>query len=246
LADIYTTATQLAILQAGRTPVWQIQADAGSSAAPAAADSGAYLDKATRVLLHVSLREQAHRRTVRLTVPVNLLTGDYVVTINAVTVTYNATAAAPADAQAVIDGLAAAIVASGTASAIVTATAVDTGGAATRDTVLLRGVGEASYSVNFTHSGAAVVAAAADADTANMRLWWAMGARSGSVAPVPWAWSGELCALDYRGPVVRLDSAGMDRLFVELSDRAGNASDGGAVTLITPVISIGPALTEIL
>jgi len=242
-ADLYTTATELAILLAGRTPVWEAQAD--SAVPPSAANSGVYLESAVRALVHVSLREQAHRRTARLTIPVVDLTCVYTVRIDGTAVAYDATAGGAVDLEDIVDGIAAAITADGTVNQIVTATAVDESGAAARDTVLIRGIGEADFGIDFTESDAATLACIADPCGAEMRLWWFMGARPGSTPPQVWAWSGELYQLDRRGRVVRLDVAGMDRLHVQLASRIGHSGDGSMVTFATPTTSIGPALSEI-
>lgn len=239
-ADVYTTATQLAILQAGRAPVWQVQADAGSTTPPTAADSGVALQSATRALVHVSLREQAHRRTARLTIPVVDLTCTYTVTIDGTAVAYDATGAGAADLEDIIDGIAAAITANGTVNQIVTATAVD------GDTVLIRGIGEANFGIDFSESDAATVAVVADPCDAELRLWWFMGARPGSTPPQAWAWEGEMIEVDRRGLTKRLDVAGLDRLHVQLSNRRGHSGDGSIVTLSTPTIGIGPCLTEVV
>ena len=203
-SDLYTTATQLAVLQAGRGVVWETQDDAGSTAPPSAADSGVYLQNAVRALVHVSLREQPHRRSARLTIPVVDLT------------------------------------ANGTVNQIVVASVTG------NDTVVLRGIGEADYSVDFTESDSATLAVLADPCRAEMRLWWSMAARPGSSAPgQPWAWEGTMVPIDRRGRVMRLDTAGLDRLHVQLSDRLGDPGDGSIVTLATPSINIAPALSEV-
>lgn len=225
--------------------MWVTQADAGSTVPPSAANSGVYLDQAVRALVHVSLREQAHRRTARLTIPSATLTGTYTVTVQGTAVAYNATAGAPANLQALVDAIAAAIVANGTVAAIATATAVAASGVGSRDTVLLRGVGELDYGIDFTHSAAATVACAADLARAEMRLWWFAGARAGSTPPQVWASSGERWDIGARGHLQRLDVAGLDRLHVQLSDRRGHSGDGSIVTFAAPGIHIGPCLDEV-
>lgn len=243
-ADIFTTATQLSILLAGRAPVWSELAT-GTLTPPTAANSGVYLVGAVRLLVHVAMRLRAHHRTTRLTVTTTDLTATYTLNIDGNSVAYDAAADSAASAEDVIVGLQAAIAANGTIAAIVTASALDTGGSPGLDTVELRGVGEADYAIAFTATGTAVVAAVADPTAAELRMWWAMGARVESVAPVPWVWEGDVLTLDRRGRVLRRDCAGMDRLHVQLSARRGHAGDGSTVTLFTPAISIGPCLSEV-
>ena len=244
-SDIYTTATALAVLGAGRTPVWATQADAGSTAPPSLASSGVALQQALRTLVHVSLREAPHRRTARLTIPTLDLGDVYNVVIDGTTVGHDASSG-DVDLEDTITGIAAAINADGTVGALVTATPVESDpGVSGIDTVLIVGDGEADFSVDFTSpSLTAVLACVADLAHATARLWWLVGARPGSSPPTLWAASGDEVAVGRRGYVERFDSAGLDRLFVQLSERAGVAGDGSIVTYPAPVISIGPCLAE--
>lgn len=245
MADLYSTSLELSVLMAGRGPAWEQQPDSGSLLPPSSASSGVYLEGAVRTLVHVSLREQAHRRTVRLTIPSGTLTGTYTVTVMGTAVTYNATAGAPANVAALVDAIAAAIAANGTAAGFVTATGVAASGSGAHDTVLLRGVGEADYGIDFSHSGAATLLVVADPCRAEMRLWWFGGAQAGITPPQIWAASPERWDLDRRGILQRLDSAGLDRLHVQVSDRRGHSGDGSAVTYAAPAIGIGPCLAEV-
>lgn len=242
-ADIYTTATQLAILQAGRTPVWSTQPDALSSAPPASAAAGVALQKAVRTLVHVSLRENARFRTARLTIPTLDNSVTYTVAIDGNAV--NTVVASALTRAQVVTAIAASITAAGTVNTIVTATTEDADDDGAVDTVLIQGIGEEDFSIAFTQSDAAVVACEADPCTATARLWWVPDARVGSTPPLVWAWSAEPIALDRRGLLERLDSAGLARLFVQVSDRRGHWSDGADTTLTSPVISIGPCLSEV-
>ena len=250
MSDVYTTALELSVLMAGRAPAWAQQDADDALLPPDSASSGVYLERSVRTLLHVSLREQAHRRTVRLTIPSGTLTGTYTVTVMGTAVTYNATAQAPADVAALVDGIAAAIAANGTAAGFVTATGVAASGSGAHDTVLLRGVGEADYGIDFSHSGAATLLVVADACRAEMRLWWFAGAQDGSTPPQVWAVSRDRFGndrwdLDRRGVLERLDSAGLDRLHVQVSERRGHSGDGSAVTFADPAIGVGPCLSEV-
>jgi hypothetical protein len=236
-ADIFTTATELAILLAGRTPVWSTEANTGSNLPPSSLSSGVYLQRAVRALVHVSLRQNAAYRSALLTTSATL-SGIYTVTIGGTAVTFNATGAP--NLAAVVDGIVAAINANGTVNQIVVASPLDTPHAR----VQIVGIVEADYSVDFSHSGAATLTALADYCVATMRPWWLPAARVGSTPPQIWAWSGDTFALDRRGFVERFDSAGLDRLHVQLSDRIGHAGDGSIVTYVPPVISIGPCLSE--
>lgn len=238
MADIYTTATQLAILQAGRTPVWTTQAAAGQSSAPDSALDGTYLELAARTLIHVSLRAEAHRRTCTLTIPTFVNSGTYTVTVNGNAVNVSGVVA---DKAALVAAIVAAVNADGTVGPLVTA--APSGSPA--DTIVITGDSEADYSIAFAHSGAAVVACVADLCHANLWLWWQAGARVDSTPPTVWVCSGDAVPLDRRGYVERLDSAGLDRLFLQVSDRVGHLGDGGSVTYNPVACSVGPCLSEV-
>jgi len=243
-SDIFTTSTELAILTAGRTPVWSTEDDSGSDLPPSAADSGVYLQRAVRALVHVSLRENVAYRSVRLTTT-TVLTGTYTVTVDGNAVAYNATVEAPADINELLEGIAEAVNDDVTVGALVTASIVTQIGGDDFE-ILITGVGEADYSVDFTHSstGSPTLTAVADRCSATMRLWWLPDARVGSTPPQIWAWSGDVWTLDRRGWLERFDVAGLARLHVQLSDRAGHAGDSSIVTYAAPAISIGPCLSE--
>jgi hypothetical protein len=245
VSDRFSTANDLAVLQAGREPAWVKQPASGSAKPPDAADSGTYLERSVRGLIHVSLREQAHRRTARLTIPTVDLAATYTVTVDGHAVAYNAFTAGAVNRQAVVDGIAAAIAANGTVAAIVTANAVDALNNGARDTVVIRGIEEEDYAIAFTATGSAALLAVADLTTATTLFWWAAGARPGSQRPLRWVGGEELYELDYRGAIVRVDTAGIDRLHVQVFDRAGHDDDGGAVTYAQPEVWIGPALSEL-
>lgn len=190
-------------------------------------------------MVQVSLRSDVARRTARLTL--TAVNGTYTVTVGGVASVF--VAAGHTVAQ-IVDGLVAAILANAPAHAIVEPLALSVSGA-THDTVQLSGVAEADWSLNFTHTGAAVLTAVADLATANARLFWYADARVGSVAPGIWAWSGETIAVDRRGTIDRWDSAGAARLHVQLDSRTLVAGDGGIVTASAPKIAIGPCLSEV-
>lgn len=243
-ADIYTTATQVAVLGAGRAPVWTTQPDSGSTVPPSLASAGVAMQGSLRALVHVSLREAPHRRTARLTIPTWVNTAVYTATIDGFAVGHDSTGG-DVDREDTILGLVSVINSDPNTSALVTASAVESVEGGGIDTVLIVGDSEADWSLDFTQDTTAVLAAVADPAHATARLWWLVGARAGSSPPSLWATSGDEVAIGRRGWVERFDSGGMDRLFLQLSDRAGVAGDGSIVTYRTPVISLGPCLSEI-
>ena len=234
--DIYTTATNLAILRSGRAPVW---VTGSSLTPPALVTDGAALNAAVITLLHVSMRVAPAHRTATLTLPGGAaLTGNYTVTVDGNAVVYNATAGAPADLAALMTAITAAVVGNGTISAIVDA--VDVASA-----LILTGVGEEDFSIDFTHSGATVCEIEADPSTADLRMWWFAGARVGVTPPQIWTWDGDDYSVTHRGMVRRFETAGLDRVMVQLYNVAGHPGDGALVTYTDPIVSIGPCLSEI-
>lgn len=243
-SDVYTVATQLAVLSAGRAPVWEILGSLEAALAPPAdAASGVPLQGAVRALIYVALREDARHRTARLTIASVDLTATYTLTVNGVAVGHDATGAA--DLEEVLEDLADAINGDADLSAIITAEAIDTDDDDEVDTILLTGVGVGDFSIDFVDDGGATCSCVADYATATLRPWYAMGARVGVTPPQPWVSSGDAYELDWRGRVERLDTAGLDRLHLQLEDLAGAPGDGEGVTYADPTIAIGPCLAEL-
>ena len=60
-----------------------------------------------------------------------------------------------------------------------------------------------------------------------------------------WAASEDLHEIDRRGLVQRFDSAGLDRLHVQLTELSGHPGDGSVVTLYDAYVGIGPCLSEV-
>jgi hypothetical protein len=234
----FEKANDLAILSGGRKPAWE--EETAYTGAPSSTTSGVYLDNTLHALVAVTLRETAHRRTARLTITTADLTANYVVTIDGVAVTYDAAAGGAANAEDIIQGIAAAIVASGPASAIVTASAVDDDDDSTDDTVLLVGAAEADYTLDIAATGTGELAAVADPMSGALRAW--IKGRSAN-APAAWllAYDAEY-TITRRGFVERFDVGGLERLYVELYDLAGTG-DGGDVTYAAKV-EIGPCVIE--
>lgn len=249
MADLYTEATRLAVLQAGRTPVWSTVDPDDALLPPTALDSGVPLQSAVRAMVHVSLRENIAFRTVRLTIPTPDYTGNYGLEFDfgagTVNVSYDPTG--DVSVANLVDGIAAAIEAEGDVNGFVDAVAVAASGTGPHDTVVITGKYEAGFAFGEpTQVGdGAVFAAVADPNTADMTLWWFAGARAGSTPPALWASDGEVRELDRKGWVERLDVAGLDRLHVQVSNIAGDAGDWVEMTYTDPVISVGPCLSEI-
>lgn len=234
----FEKANDLAILSGGRKPAWE--EETSYTGAPTSTTSGVYLDNTLHAIVAVTLREEAHRRTARLTLDVVDLTAVYTVTIDGNAVAYDAGAGGAANAEDIIQGIAAAIVASGPASAIVTASAEDEDDDSTDETVLLVGVAEADYTLDIAATGTGELAAVADPMTGALRGW--IKAREAS-APAAWllAYDADY-TITRRGFMERFDVGGLERLYVEVYDLAGTG-DGVDVTYAAKV-EIGPCVIE--
>lgn len=240
---LYEDLNRAGLLAIGLTPEWvDLTAYTG---APASPSSGAYLQGSPRAMLYVAAREDVQYRTGRVQITTTDLAATYTITVDGTAVVYDAAAEAPADLDALVAGIAAAIEADGTATLVVDAL-TDPDAA---DTVLITGKAEADWSLDATATGSAVLAATADAADLDLRVWVTPGGliKSGStgnaggwVQPVDAAYSG----LGYRGAVERLDVAGLDRLYLEAYNVAGHASDGSAVQPQLARVMVGPTVLE--
>lgn len=235
----HETATELAILSAGRNPQWVAQED--YTGAPTLASSGVYLENALKAPVVVALRESAHRRTARVTVAVLDNTAGYTITIDGNAVNYVATGDTE---EELIQALAAAITADTPAGAgdVVTATAVDTDDDGLDDTLLLVGKAEAFWTLTVGASGTGELLAVADGDQATMRVW---GYPKGSNDDTPEVWTlifDAVYTLTERGFLERFDVGGISRLYIEL-DGLDGTGDGAEVTYAATV-RIGPCVTE--
>ena len=169
----------------------------------------------------------------------------YTVTVDGNAVSYDASAAspAPADAADVLEDLAAAINADGTVGALVNAEALDEDGDGTVDTVRLRGLGEADYSIAVSATGGAALTCEADPASCSARVW--LSARGTGALPPGWRVpnGGELGEITRRGFDERLGTGGCSRAYVEIHSITGVSSDGAGVTYV-PRVFVGPGVAE--
>lgn len=241
-----TTVAEIRQIQAqlaGREPRWALQAD--YEGAPASPEAGVSLANTIYLAIAISLREEVHRRTARVSITTLDLTATYTVTVDGHAVDYDADTASPSpsDAADVLQGIADAINADGTVGGLVTATAVDEDGDGTVEAVRLTGDAEADYTLDISATGSAVLACVADATTASGRLY--LTARGQGALPTSWrlAHNGELGAVDYRGYAERARTSGCGRAYIELYDIAGPSGDGSSVTY-EPSVWLGPGVAQ--
>jgi hypothetical protein len=243
--DAYSTATTIAVLMGGRTPVWSTQDAVGSGSPPSLPTDGVVLQGAVKALAHVQLRDNPAYRSAIVSVSTLVLTSTYTVTINGTSVAYDANAGGAVDLEDVVDGIAAAINANVTAAAVVTASSYAASGTGARDRVKIVGDSAEDWSISVTAGGGAGLECVADLTGALVQTWWVPGARAGSMPPAIWSATEEAYVADRRGYLERLDCAGLDRMYLQVYDKAGHPRDGAMVTYRSPVISIGPCLSEV-
>jgi len=233
----FEKANDLAILAGARRPQWAQQV--AYDGAPSSASSGVYMEDAISSVLSVEMREEAHRRTARVTVSVVDLAADYTVTINGTA----CTALGPfVDAEQIITDLVMAINASAEAP-VVTASAVDTDDDTIDDTVKIVGDIELHFTIDISATGTGVLACVADPDTAGLRIFATYRKSGSSSAPAAWTLVYDQdFPLDYRGFSERPTVAAVDRLYAELYDVDGTG-DGASVTY-APTVMHGPCVTE--
>lgn len=263
MADLFTTVNTLSILLGGRRPEWIRQIDSVYPNGAPVASSGVPLRDAPRTQILVDLREQARLRTSRIAVRVLDLTATYRVTIDLNPVDFDAAAAAATSLQDVINGWRDAINADGTVNAIVTASSEDADGDGLVDTLLIQGDTEADYSISaqIALGGTAELDVLADPTTANILVWLSEKPpiAGGVASPGGAGFVGALGSGDFRNPngavysadirgfAEFLDTAGYDRLYVELTSVVGVTNDAALTPhtfTLTPRITVGPAILE--
>lgn len=245
---LFEDLNRAGLLAIGLMPEWVDIASADYLTPPDAADSGVYLQNSPRVLISVDVRDQVHRRTARVVVgTADLTTTVYTVTINGTAVAYDASASLPADATALVAGIAAALEADGTVGPLVVATADPD---APTTTILIRGASATDYSIAVSVvGGTGTLSCNADAVSCTVHAYLTAGGivKTGSTGsagrwkrPAEGVWTG----VAYRGVCERLDCGGYDRIAIELTSIAGHASDGGTVTFNIARVMVGPAVLE--
>ena len=234
------------LLALGLIPEWQDVASADYTGAPNSAADGVALSNTPRAMFSVDLRQEVHRRTARVVVGVaDLTTTVYTVTINGTAIAYDASSALPANATALVAGIAAAINANGTVSPVVTAVSDPS---APTTTILIQGDIVADFSINVSVSGGTgTLSANADAVSCTARIYETAGGivRSGSTGSTRWKIrSSRSYSVTFRGLMEPLDVAGSGRIYIELASITGHASDGGGVTINVASVMLAPSVLE--
>lgn len=245
----YTDALAAQVLAAGNRATWVEQT--AYEGIPASDSAGVALGGALAVMADVQLREVAHARTAYVTVKTLGTAETWTTTINGTAVAF--VAGGGDDLEEVAAGIAAAIMANGTVNVIVAA--VVEAYVATGDSdplialdgldvvVRIRGLGEADFYINAAVSTGGDLNVQADAITATASVWYQYG--GGGAKPTGWRRvpGTSAIAVDTGGYPFPLSTPSLNRVYVQLADVTGHASDGGAVTP-TATVSIGPSLYD--
>lgn len=259
----FEKSAELAVLSASRNiPVWFEQtvtpqlAGSNTSGIPSSTGSGIDMLDVVKCIFAVYVRERAHQRSARITVPVHDTATTYGATIGGTGVSYVAGGDVRAD-QA-LRGLQSALALSGPIAALTAATVINAAGddvtstpfdGSTADTIaatsataiLLRGATEAGYTIAFAPAGGAgTMAAVADAITCTMRIYATRKLGSGVSQ---WTWFDETEEdLTIKGWTDRLTVNGYRRAYVEILDVV--ATGDGATVTYAPGVFVGPAIAE--
>lgn len=238
--SLYINATALAELTAGRVPKWTSEVLDEASAFPSSIAGGVDMEDSVRCLWRVMPRGLPTARIAYVTPGVLDAASTYRVTVGGV----NCDGAGSATLATVLTNIAAAI--NSGASATVTASVVDLDGDTVNDSVKLVGVANADWSFAATIvSGTGTWSLKqADASSCNVRLWALPEGYDADTTPPTWAMIANFpVAVTYRGMVDEIKSAGISRLYAEVTDLAGHASDGSGITY-TVETNIGPCVRE--
>lgn len=276
ISSLTLDATEIAICAAGAYPhleeplssaVDSMSPRVPLELIPATSDTGWDVADAGAALVSVVLHRDVRSRTVYLVIDrANApLTGNYVVNIDAVTVTYNATAGAPANVDALLAAIVAALAASGPMAAIVTASVVTTEPGGDADAIRLVAVSTGAAYATFevavatAFPGAAALVAWCEYDTASTCELYVKDAptidsASSSLTSAPYiaALSAWKLAADIAGSlpggvipsggyVQRIDAAGLGAVYVRVS---GTLSDGYATCEPLAYVYVSPCREE--
>lgn len=257
----------LAVLTAGRNPQWNPQAVGGvftHTGVPASIAAGVSLNVAASTgtvlnaivsILQIEMRENVAFRTARVSFNPFAVSGTWVVSIDGNAVSF--AAGGGDDADAVIDGLIAALSGVGAADALVTFEGENNSGAtptsiAPFDTLLIKGKASPKYSVAASETATAgALALVADAETADRLIWTlpstAAKAAGNSLVPLTWAEFAAIASITPGGSVETLQTNGRVRGYVELASIVGDgadAADGALGVVYTPRVYWGPCVDE--
>lgn len=235
----FETANEIAVLLGGRVAKWTEQAGFGP---PLQDSAGAAILGALKTMVLVDLRDEPARRSAWVTIDTLDLTATYNITLDGNLAAYDANAGGATNLQDVLEGIRDEINNTPAVAAIGTASVIDADDDGNDDTVLIRGVGAAHYTVVESATGTAVMAVRADPDAADLTLYMAAGGQA-STAPAGWRFvnGGAFPGITFKGFSERFDTASFARLAVEVDSMSGSG-DGVTITYQPGRVVIGPSL----
>lgn len=251
----FETANLLVILNAGRAPAWALQADADQTIIPATAGAGVGLDVASgdalKTMLVVRVRENPAYRTSYYSVTTVDLTATYTITVNGGTaLSYDAAAESATSVTDILEGLKAEIEADASTHALVAATveaAVTGDNARPARLKLTDKTSTVHYVSAFDDSpGTGVVTVTSDAVSCSVTPWVYPRNRRADPTLEPLCWTRTtqaLFAVTSNNIALPLDTAGYERLYLQLSSVTGHASDDADVD-VTVKVFVGPCGLE--
>ncbi|RAL23041.1 hypothetical protein DL240_09145 [Lujinxingia litoralis] len=206
---LFETLNRLGVLGAGRRPEWRSQST--TYGPPAALSAGVPLSGAMKTLVYVAPREEAHYRTARIRLSFSK-SALYTATINGIDVDQGAYNNEATTLSKLAEGINADVNLQPLVQATYDADARE---------VIVRGLGPEDFMITTT-STYGDITVHADATECTARVWLLPGGIANAAKPSAWvqASRGEFM-LDHRGMVERVDTAGFDRLYIEIADADG-------------------------
>lgn len=229
--SLFQKLNKLGILSAGRRPEWKAQTD--TDGAPSQFTDGVALTGAMKVLVHLPIREDAHRRVAFVHV-VHDDDTTYTIDVDGDSVDVEA----GHDLQETNEKILAELIGDDDISETVSADLVD-------DQIRLRGDGEEDWtlSVSVGDSDDGAISATIDPSGGIARVWVKPGGVNNEDRSDAWtlAHQGEFDQIDRRGFSERVTTSGYDRLYVEWEpdEPAGENVEARELTAY-----IGPGVME--
>lgn len=245
----FDLASSLGVLSVGRDPSGQTHAVSGViTNPPIDAADGAPLQDAVVALLSIDVRENVSKRTTRIRIPTLVIGDTFTLTIDGGTAAYDSTG--DADLDEVMTSLRDAINADADVNTTIVARVVDSTQdppvevAGSNDELIIEGLGNADYSVDFTRVGSSVLSVIADPTSCEAFMYAQRGRAPNTTANTRWRRVPGSYVIDSDGYMERWNIAGLARLYVRLGSIAGPGGDGSGVVLRTPDIDIAPGIAE--
>lgn len=227
MTDLFQKANEAVLRTAGAETEWEEQSS--YLGRPATTIAGVALNGSIATSLGIDLRKEVHRRSVSVSIKTSSLTDTYTLTLDGTSVNYDAAAGGALDDGDVLNGLKAAVVGNGTTNVLVTVETYDDDDDGIDDRLEIVGQGEDDFSVAWSSSSAGELAIEADASSCDYVVWLVP---EGSKSPLVWrkAGNGLFTGVDSSGEDRRFNTASRSRLYAQLKNILGHASDGGDVT----------------